>query len=54
MLNKTFSPPLLSVLRSQRRPHRALLGDHDVCAARLLDLLAARGDGVLLQEDLQV
>lgn len=42
------------MLRSQRRPRGALLRDHDVCAARVLDLLAAGGDGLLLPEDLQV
>lgn len=54
-LNKTLSPALpVALLRSHWRPHGVLLRDHDVCAARLPDLLAAGGDGLLLPEDLQV
>lgn len=45
---------LLFLLHSQHRHHGALLWDHDVCAAGVLDLLAAGRDGLLLQEDLQV
>lgn len=46
--------PAVSVLRSQPRHHGALLRDHHVRPAGVPDLLAAGGDGLLLQEDLQV
>lgn len=50
--NKTC--PAVSVLRSQPRLHGPLLRDHHVRPAGVPDLLAAGGDGLLLQEDLQV
>lgn len=53
ILNNTFSV-LLFVLHSPWRCRSALLWDHDVCAAGVLDLLAAGRDDLLLQEDLQV
>lgn len=49
--NKTCLPAV-SVLRSQPRHHGALLRDHHVRPAGVPDLLAAGGDGLLLQEDL--
>lgn len=44
----------VSVLRSQPRHYGALFRDHHVRPAGVPDLLAAGGDGLLLQEDLQV
>lgn len=47
-------PPPVFVLCSQPGRRGALLPDHHVRPAGVPDLLAAGGDGLLLQEDLQV